>query len=209
MSKKIDELLGINESMKSSKSTTNKELNYSQSGILKIIAAISIVAIIFFPVAGCGGENATGLDIIKAKESQLPHGIKLFVIISIMSGCVIFFLKDNLHMIISSITGIVTLLISYLIAKDKLGGYLDLKIGAYLGILGYGAIALLSYLKISGKNNSEMLTKSVFNPSKNENTKTIFSDSIQQLEKLNELKLKGIISEEEFLKKKAELLDKI
>ena len=172
--------------------------------ISKIAAAVAVASIIFFPVVGCGGANFNGIDIIGT--DNIPGEIKVFLIASIICGIIIFFLKDFLYIMCSAIIGIVTLLISYLTARDRVG-FLDLKAGAFLAIVGYGIAAALGFFKTFGKKNIEAGTTVTTSPY-NEKRQAP-DDTFVQIEKLNELREKGILTEQEFNDKKADLLSKL
>ncbi len=124
--------------------------------ISKYLAAIAIFSLLFFPVAGCGGGGSsdsfigssdssfTGVQILKKNGIQMV--IKLFFIVSILCGVVIFFFKRQIEHIVSAIGGIVSLVIAYVIACDKFRG-IDLKVGSYLGLLCYIAIIVVNRLE--------------------------------------------------------------
>ncbi|MDP2304189.1 MAG: hypothetical protein Q8N03_17405 [Ignavibacteria bacterium] len=80
-------------------------------------AAIAVLCILFAPVVGCGETNLNGLQIIQ--DESIGTDIKLFIIIAIICGVIIFILKNHLHLVASSIAGAVALLIAYLIAHSK------------------------------------------------------------------------------------------
>jgi len=84
---------------------------------------------------------------------------------------------------------------------------LDLKVGAFLAILGYGTAALLGFLKSAEKKNVE-LVKTVQKSTDQEKPQPP-NDTFAQIEKLNDLRQKGILTEEEFNNKKVELLAKL
>ena len=105
-----------------------------------------------------------------------------------------------------SVMGIFMLLVSYFIAKDKLG-QIELKIGAIVSISTYTIIAISSFLKISERKNVEInvALPNQISQSKSESSSDIFI----QIEKLNELRQKGILTDDEFISKKTELLSKV
>ena len=115
-------------------------------------------------------------------------------------------LKKYIHLALMSVMGIFMLLVSYFIAKDKLG-QIELKIGAIVSISTYTIIAISSFLKISERKNVEInvALPNQISQSKSESSSDIFI----QIEKLNELRQKGILTDDEFISKKTELLSKV
>lgn len=204
MSNEINDILGIKNDQKKENISIQDNSNSNPKLISKIVAAIAIVSIIFLPVVGCGGENASGIDIVKSE--QISPAIKLFLICSVICGIIIFFLKEYIHLAVTAIIGILTLLISYFIAKDKLG-QLELKTGAFLSILSYVTIAVIGFIKSSEKKNIEMVTTIAKQTTLEKPEPS--NDTFTQIEKINELRQKGILTEEEFNKKKTELLSKL
>ncbi len=111
-------------------------------------AALAVFCILFAPVVGCGETNLNGLQIIQDKS--VGTDIKLFIIIAIICGVTIFFLKKNLHLVASAIAGAVALLIAYLIAHSKNEG-IELRFGAFLAFIGYAVTAITNFLGMSEK----------------------------------------------------------
>lgn len=204
MSDDINSILGITNDLKKEDNSIQSNHFSNPKLISKIVSVIAVVSIIFLPVVGCESKNINGIDIVTSE--QMSPAIKLFLIFAVVCGIIIFFLKEYLHLAVTAIIGIVTLLISYLIAKDKLG-LLELKIGGFLSILSYSVIAVIGFVKSSEKKNIEMVTtvEKQTSHKKSEPSNDIFT----QIEKLNELQQKGILTEEEFSKKKTELLSKL
>ena len=175
------------------KSSTNPKV------FSKIAAAIVIFSILFLPVIGCGNDSLNGAEIIE--NGNVSDEIKVFLIVSIASAVMIFFLKKYIQIAIMSITGIVTLLISYLLAQDKIKE-LELKAGSILALLAFLTSAIIGFA--NNKSANPLNTYHGKQPPPSDNR-----DSFVQIEKLNELKEKGILTEEEFNVKKKELLGKI
>jgi hypothetical protein len=121
--------------------------------IIKILGMVTIVSFFFFPVAGCGGMTASGLDLIKMKD--LDNSVKLFAILGMVCAVGLIFLQDKLQLFYSAIAGIVMLLIAYLIAKSKMnsdiGNAIEMKSGAYFSMFGLIGSAIVS------KVNNELL----------------------------------------------------
>ena len=114
--------------------------------ISKLGGAVAVVSILFLPVVGCGGENVNGVQIIQS--DHVSSDIKAFIVVAIACGGLIFILKNYIQLAVTAIAGIASLLIGYLIAKDKIGG-IDLKAGGILGIIGFLITAIISFLNSS------------------------------------------------------------
>lgn len=119
--------------------------------ILKICGALAVVFLMFLPVAGCEGYsnyNVNGYDIIfKAKELSV---FLIFFIISVLCGVAILFFNKPIQFIIVSLSGLIAFLAAYFLAKSKDGmQMMEMKIGAYLAMLTYIAIAVISFIKNS------------------------------------------------------------
>lgn len=205
MSNDINNILGITNDQKKEANSIQGNHVSNPKLILKIVSAIAVVSIIFLPfMGGCKGENASGIHIVTSE--QISPEIKLFLIFAVVCGIIIFFLKEYIHLAITAIIGIVTLLISYSLAKDKLG-LIELKTGAFLSILSYITIAVIGFIKSSENKNIEMVTTFAKQTSHEKSEPS--NDTFTQIEKLNELRQKGILTEEEFSNKKTELLSKL
>lgn len=112
-------------------------------------AAMAIICILFLPFVGCGGQNLTGIDVIK--HNGIGIEIKFFVVASIICAGIIFALKEHIQLAVSAIAGVVSLLIAFLIAQSKMEG-LELKFGAFLALIAYSVIAVINFLGISEQN---------------------------------------------------------
>jgi len=167
----------------------------------KLAAVLAIISILFLPVAGCGGRNVTGIDIIK--EEQIEASIKIFLLLSIICGIIILFLKNYIPIAFLAIGGIVTLFISYFIAHDKLDR-IELKVGAFIAIISYAANAVIGFVT---KDEQKFLKR--HSPSPSNFQQSAQRDSITEIENLSELRKKGILTEDEFNKKKTDLLKNI
>ena len=171
--------------------------------ISRILSFISILSILLLPIAGCGNDKVTGSEVIISDEVAIE--IKLFLIISVICGLLILFLKKYTHAIIVSALGAITLLVSYFIAKDKVLGNLDLKVGAFVAIIGYVLTSLLCLFKIFEKNKIVVLQQNVAS----KNNLDSQDDTLAKIEKLNELYKKGVLTEEEFTRKKTDILSRL
>jgi hypothetical protein len=156
---------------------------------------------LFLPVVGCGDENATGMDIIRS--DKVFTEIKTFLIISMACGVIIILLKELIYTAVAAIFGIISLLVFYVMAKNRID-LLQLKAGAYLAIVAYLAAILAGF--INGSNNSSKTSIRIekhYSGGDKNNT----GDIVLQIEKLAELKQKGLITEDEFNLMKRELLE--
>lgn len=117
----------------------------NQKLIIKFSSAIALVCILFLPIVGCNGLDFSGFDIFKNEAIWIE--LKICILIAIACGILILCFKEYLHFAISAISGIVTLIIAYLFAYSKNEGF-NLKIGAFIGIIGYSISAILSFLKL-------------------------------------------------------------
>ena len=111
-------------------------------------AAVAVLSILFAPVVGCGETNLNGLQIIQ--DNSVGTEVKLFIIIAIICGVIIFFLKKHLHLVASAIAGAVALLVAYLIAHGENEG-IELRFGAFLAFIGYAVTAVTNFLGMSEK----------------------------------------------------------
>jgi hypothetical protein len=122
----------------------------NRSKVLSYLGAVmAVVCILFAPVVGCGDATLNGLQIIEDKG--VGGEIKLFIILALSCGVLIFFLKKHAHLVITAIAGAVSLFIAYLIAHGK-NGAIELKVGAYLAFVGYTVTAITHILEITGRN---------------------------------------------------------
>jgi len=119
--------------------------------LIKIGGIMALVCFLFMPVAGCGGYNISGTDLIQAKG--IDDTVKVFCVISMICAVFMIFLPDKLLTFVMSIGGFVTLIIAYLIIKDKAGNQIEIKAGSYLSLLAFMASAVVS-----------RLDKEIFNP---------------------------------------------
>ena len=116
--------------------------------ISKCGAALAIFCIIFLPFVGCGDQHLSGLDVITT--NGIDAIIKVFVVIAIICGVLIFIFNKPVVSAALAIGGLVSLLIAYLIAHGK-NGSIELKYGAFLAILGYAVTSVVNFLGISQK----------------------------------------------------------
>ena len=136
--------------------------------IIKLGGIIAILSFLFLPVAGCGGMNISGSELMKSNDIDVP--VKLFIVLSMICAIVIIFHKDKTITFFSAIGGFATLVIAYLIAKSKMhsgndfgmSNGIELKSGSYLSMLGFIVSAIVS------KSNKELLDNlPINNPTQN------------------------------------------
>ena len=122
---------------------------FSINIILKICGALAVVCLMFLPVAGCKNYNqynVNGCDLI-FKATKMDFSL-VFFILSVLCGLAIIFFNKPVQFVIGSLSGIVTFLIAFFYVKSKQGmDIMELKIGAYLALLIYMAIAVVSFIR--------------------------------------------------------------
>ncbi|GEM_PF-3938042 len=116
-------------------------------------AALAVICILFAPVVGCGESNLNGLQIIQDKS--VGADIKVFILLAIICGVLIFFLKKHSHLAVSAIAGALSLFIAYLIAHSKNEG-IELRFGAFLAFIGYAVTAITNFLGMSDKKENDV-----------------------------------------------------
>jgi hypothetical protein len=128
--------------------------------IVKICGGLAVVFLMFLPVAGCertNDYNTSGLDILKGlfnSRGEIDVSTVLFFL-SISCGIVIAVLRKPLLFIIFAAAGIITFLSAYFYVKSKNQmDMLELKIGAFLAIMTYIAVIVLSIIKMTTGNKS-------------------------------------------------------
>jgi hypothetical protein len=130
--------------------------------ILKLGGVLAVLFLLFLPVAGCQGTNSAninGIDIIKGKNMDIA--IRIFFILSLICGVVLFLFKKPMQLSIMAIAGIVTFLASYFIAKSKAGmDIMEMKVGAYLALLVYAGIAVIGFIKSASQNKQPVIYSS-------------------------------------------------
>lgn len=138
-----------------------KQGGFNMNIILKICGALAVVFLMFLPVAGYNGTNqanSNGIDIIfnstKNRIDEIFNGDPLFLvmliffILSVSCGIAIIFFRKPLLFMIFATLGIISFLTSYLIIKSKDdANIIELKIGAFLAIMSYIAIIVLSIIQ--------------------------------------------------------------
>jgi uncharacterized membrane protein (UPF0136 family) len=125
-----------------------------------ISAAVVIISILFMPFVGCGGMNMSGLDVLQ--DNQVGTDIKFFVVMALLCAALIYVLKAQLQIVITSLAGAVSLIVAYLIAHNQNGG-IELKAGAFLALIGYAVTAVVNYVEIS-VNNQNVKTQNIETP---------------------------------------------
>ena len=113
--------------------------------ISKIAAAVAIISIIFAPVAGCGSTNFSGLDIVLSKD--VSSEVKLFLIISVVCGILIFVLEKHSQLTVSAIAGGAALIIAYLIVHSK-NGAIELRVGSFIALIGYAVSGTINFMQM-------------------------------------------------------------
>ena len=109
---------------------------------------VALVSILFLPIVGCGGDNATGLQVIQS--TNIPGNIKVFVALAAFAALLCIFLWHHIAAIAASIGGFVSLLIAYNLGHSKLEG-IEMKAGAYLAMLGFAVTVIVNFLKLDDK----------------------------------------------------------
>lgn len=134
-------------------------INFDLKLILKLSGILAVIFLLFMPVAGCKGTDAgniSGLDLL-TKSKDLDIIVKIFFILSLLCAVVLFFMKKYIHLAIVAFSGIVTFLISFIVASGKSDfKVIELKAGAYLAILVYLAIGVISMIKKTTESESQM-----------------------------------------------------
>ncbi len=131
--------------------------------IIKISGVLAIVSILFFPIAGCGPINITGIDFFQAQEIDVV--IKLIVGCSLLAAVAVIILKDQNQTFVAAIVGLILLVAAYFVAKSKMkpngndfmdmSGAITLKSGAYLSVIGFVVAAIVSKLNHEVLGNSQ------------------------------------------------------
>jgi hypothetical protein len=136
--------------------TTPKSGGFNLNIILKILGGLSVVFLMFLPVAGCEGTNqynVNGIDVIfKAQEFDISV---VFFALAVACGITIIFMRKSLLSLIFAGTGIITFLSSYFYVKSKSHmDVMELKVGAFLAIFSFIAVIVLSIIKMVTANKS-------------------------------------------------------
>ena len=166
-------------------------MNYKT--LTTIGGAVAVLSICFLPVIGCGGENLNGVGLLK--WDQTPGAFKFLLILVIVLGLLIFRLKEAMHLLINGAAGVITLIVGYLYAKDKMGN-LDLKSGYYLSIFGFIMTGIVSYMQLKGMQ--------IGQPGQQNNAGHI--NTADELLKLKKLLDEGVLNQEEYDEQKRKLL---
>ena len=142
----------------------------TNSNIIKLAGILALISMLFLPLAGCGTITFSGLDIIKSDDTDST--IKILLIAAIVAGILVIVLKSKGKIFLSSIVGIVLLVISYIYMKsnlnpkdDVIGGLndlstsgnnlfgmdasdiIELKAGSYLAVISFLVVAFIARSK--------------------------------------------------------------
>jgi hypothetical protein len=115
----------------------------------KMGGMVAIASILFLPLAGCGSHTVTGIDMFKSKDIGVID--KMFLIISLICAASAIFLKAAIPILASGVVGLVTLIISYLIAKSAASVSIELKVGAYFALVSFMIILISGFLLLGTK----------------------------------------------------------
>lgn len=119
------------------------------SYIIKLAGMFAMVSFLFFPVAGCGPMNITGIDLIKMND--VDNSVKIFAVLGMLCAVGILLFQDKLQVFFSAIAGIGSLVIAFLIVKSKMhsgmSDGIEIKSGAYLSLLGFIVSAIVSRIE--------------------------------------------------------------
>ena len=117
--------------------------------LIKLGGAFAIVSFLFFPVAGCGDNSFSGIDIMK--DNSISSFGKLLSALIVLAGIAVLFSKKRKNVFYASITGLILMFILlYPVIfwpKKEVEGIdltMKLKSGSYLCILGFIISAILS-----------------------------------------------------------------
>jgi hypothetical protein len=112
--------------------------------LVKMGGIVAIAAILFLPMAGCGSQTVSGIDIFKSKDIGVIA--KMFLVISLLCAASAIFLKAAIPILASGVVGLVTLIISYLIAKSTAPVSIELKVGAYFALISFMIILISGFV---------------------------------------------------------------
>ncbi len=110
--------------------------------LAKVGGILSLLSIIFLPIAGCDQVGITGLEVLRAGDIGIL--IKALLVISISSAFISLFVKSYITLFACGGVGASGLLISYIMIRQKVPA--ELKMGAYLALIGFGLIAIEGFL---------------------------------------------------------------
>ena len=108
----------------------------------KLASAFAVLCIVFLPFAGCGNETLTGLDIIS--KDGIDFLVKFFIILAILCGLLVLYIGDPLYAAVAAITGVISMMVAYLIAHGK-NSAIELKFGAFLAFIGFAVTAIIGF----------------------------------------------------------------
>lgn len=111
--------------------------------LAKMGGIVAIAAILFLPLAGCGSQTVSGIDMFKSKNIGVID--KMFLVISLLCAASAIFLKAAIPILASGAVGLVTLIVSYLIAKSAASVPIELKVGAYFAIVSFMIILISGF----------------------------------------------------------------
>jgi hypothetical protein len=115
-----------------------------QKGMLtRIGGGLALICLMFLPLGGCFNKTFSGSDLLS--HSSVPGGVKLLLIISILSAFCAFFLNAAIQCFISGGVGMTGLIGVYTLLSQKYPD-VELKIGGYLAMIGFGLILVEGFI---------------------------------------------------------------
>lgn len=182
--------------------------------IMKLGGMIAVVCFLFLPVAGCGSMNVNGIDLIQMKDFNTE--VKLLIVLSMLCGLGIVFLKDKTAVFFSSLWGIVSLIISYTITKGKMNSnndfgmtdFIELKSGSYFSILGFIISGVFSRIENEIFPNQSPSGTPIIHDEENKTvplTNIPLTDLKYEKTIIKELHEKGVLTSEEYESKIKEI----
>lgn len=128
--------------------------------ILRILGGLAVIFLMFLPVAGCertNEYNVSGLDMLKGifKSPENADASSILFFMSIGCGIAIIFMRKALPYMILATAGIISFFAAYIYVKSKQGmDVVELKIGAFLAIMAFIAVIVMSIIKLATGNKS-------------------------------------------------------
>jgi hypothetical protein len=181
---------------------------------MKFGGMLAVVCFLFFPVAGCGSMSVSGVDLIQMND--FSTSVKILIVLSMLCGIGIIFLKDKTSVFLSSLWGILSLIIAYTIAKWKMSSkddfgmseFIELKSGSYFSILGFIISGIFSKIENEIFPDQSPLETSIINDEDNKIvplTNTPLTDLNYEKRIIEELHEKGVLNSEEYESKIKEI----
>jgi hypothetical protein len=120
--------------------------------LIKLGGIIALISFLFMPVAGCGGMNITGTDLFSM--NGVEDSVKIFAGLAMLCALAMIFIPNTILTLASSIVGIISLVLTFMIVKGKMhsgndfgmSNGVELKSGSYLSILSFIFSAIVSAL---------------------------------------------------------------